>query len=183
MKRVLRVLLKPFLLVLVCAGILYWMNYSFDHSPLFRGLFCGPAAGNGAVIGEMEPGSGVTLAMRDELAGRVAMFVFSGVTMMQFVALFVAIIVIGRLRDNTEMPADLKLKQLDNSDIFLDVPLYIGLFGTVSSFLVMTYSPTSSRLIAYSSTLIGIIFSLVLRLSLNYPLRQKLIMAKGEHKK
>jgi hypothetical protein len=183
MKKVLRVLLKPFLLVLVCAGILYWMNYSFDHSPLFRALFCGPAAGNGAVIGEMEPGSGVTLAMRDELAGRVAMFVFSCVTMMQFVALFVAVIVIGRLRDNTDMSPDLKLKQLDNSDIFLDVPLYIGLFGTVSSFLVMTYSPTSSRLIAYSSTLIGIIFSLVLRLSLNYPLRQRLIMAKGEHKK
>lgn len=110
------------------------------------------------------------------------MFVFGGVTLMQFSALFVASVVIGRIRRSELSPA-LKLKQLENADIFLDVPLYIGLFGTVSSFLVMTFSPTSSRLIAYSSTLIGIIFSLTLRLSLNYPLRKQLIIAKSEGEK
>ena len=66
---------------------------------------------------------------------------------------------------------------------FFDIPLYVGLFGTVSAFLVMTFSPQSSRLIAYSSTLIGIIFSLVLRLTLQYPFRKKLIAANaGEDK-
>ena len=64
---------------------------------------------------------------------------------------------------------------LENADIFFDVPLYVGLFGTVSAFLVMTFSPQSSRLIAYSSTLIGIIFSLILRLAMLWPLRQKLL--------
>ena len=51
----------------------------------------------------------------------------------------------------------------------------MGLFGTVSAFLVMTFSPQSSRLIAYSSTLIGIIFSLVLRLTLQYPTKRRLL--------
>ncbi|MGN1366732.1 MAG: hypothetical protein ACI406_15280 [Victivallis vadensis] len=69
----------------------------------------------------------------------------------------------------------LKLKKLENADIFFDVPLYVGLFGTVSAFLVMTFSPQSSRLIAYSSTLIGIIFSLILRVVLLFPYRQKLL--------
>ena len=71
--------------------------------------------------------------------------------------------------------AEMKLKQLDNAEIFFDIPLYVGLFGTVSAFLVMTFSPQSSRLIAYSSTLIGIIFSLVLRLSLQYPMTRRLV--------
>ena len=39
----------------------------------------------------------------------------------------------------------------------------------------MSKPPQSSRLIAYSSTLIGIVFSLILRLTLQYPLRQSLI--------
>ena len=69
----------------------------------------------------------------------------------------------------------LKLRNLENAEVFFDVPLYFGLFGTVSSFLVMTFSPQSSRLIAYSSTLIGIIFSLILRLAMQYPLRKRLV--------
>jgi predicted membrane-bound spermidine synthase len=72
------------------------------------------------------------------------------------------------------------MKQLDNAEIFFDVQLYVGLFGTVSAFLVMTFSPQSSRLIAYSSTLIGIIFSLVLRVTVQYPLRKKLILAEAK---
>ena len=173
---------KTILLVLIFIGVLYWMNYAFNHSPAFRSLFSGPGAQTGAAIGKLPTGDPATLAMREELAGRISMFVFGGVTLMQFSALFVASVVIGRIRRSELSPA-LKLKQLENADIFLDVPLYIGLFGTVSSFLVMTFSPTSSRLIAYSSTLIGIIFSLTLRLSLNYPLRKQLIIAKSEGEK
>ena len=53
----------------------------------------------------------------------------------------------------------------------------------MSAFLVMTFSPQSSRLIAYSSTLIGIIFSLLLRLTLQSHLRQQLTTAIGEQEK
>jgi hypothetical protein len=53
--------------------------------------------------------------------------------------------------------------------------LYIGLFGSVSSFLLISFSPQSSRLVAYSSTLIGIIFSVISRLGILYPAKQKII--------
>jgi hypothetical protein len=39
----------------------------------------------------------------------------------------------------------------------------------------MSFNPQVSRLIAYSSTLVGIIFSVILRLTMQYPLRQKFI--------
>ncbi len=171
--------LKAVLLLAVIAGALYGANYAFDHCGWFRGLF-NNGSGAAAVLGKVGPGEGMTIAMREEMAGRVSMFIFAAITMIQFIALFIASTVIGRIRDDRGASIKSKLKQLENAEIFLDVPLYIGLFGTVSAFLVMTFSPTSSRLIAYSSTLIGIIFSLILRLSLNYPLRSKLIAAQEE---
>ena len=70
-----------------------------------------------------------------------------------------------------------RLKKLDNADLFLDLPLYFGLLGTVASFIVMSFNPNISRLIAYSSTLVGIIFSVILRITLQYPLKQTLICA------
>ena len=41
----------------------------------------------------------------------------------------------------------------------------------------MSFNPNISRLIAYSSTLVGIIFSVILRITLQYPLKQSLICA------
>ncbi len=174
--------IQTVLLAVVIAAVVYWANYAFNHSPGFRGLFSGSEA-SGVVFGKVDAGSPESLAARDAIAGRISMFIFVGISLLQVAALFAASKVIGRIRDSKEFSADVKIKQLENADIFLDVPLYIGLFGTVSSFLVMTYSPTSSRLIAYSSTMIGIIFSLILRLTLNYPLRRQLINQKSEDKK
>lgn len=175
------IVLGSILFLVVVIGIAFGANYAFNHCDSFRMLFSGSSsAAAEAVLGKVNPGEGETLAMREELAGRISMFLFVGVSILQFIAFFVAATVFGSLRKNNTMSVTLKLKQLENAEIFLDVPLYIGLFGTVSSFLVMTFSPTSSRLIAYSSTLIGIIFSLVLRLALNYPLRKKLLTAKSE---
>ncbi len=165
--------IQSVILLLVVAAVIYWANYAFNHSSVFRSLFSGTES-SGAVFGKVDPGSADSFAARDELFGRISMFIFVGISLMQVAALFIASKVIGSI-GRSGNSADVKLKQLENADIFLDVPLYIGLFGTVSSFLVMTFSPSSSRLIAYSSTLIGIIFSLVLRLSLTYPLRRKLI--------
>jgi hypothetical protein len=58
--------------------------------------------------------------------------------------------------------------------------LYFGLFGTVSSFIIMSFNPQVSRLLAYSSTLVGIIFSVILRLALQYPIRQRFLAEMNE---
>lgn len=164
------------LFVLVAGGAFVWaMRYGFEHSELLRGAFSGSAYD---VVGEAGPDAGATLAERSRLTALVSMYIFSVITVLQFAALATGVGVVSGIRAG-DAPAELKLKQLDNAEIFFDIPLYVGLFGTVSAFLVMTFSPQSSRLIAYSSTLIGIIFSLILRLSLQYPLRRKLIADKS----
>ena len=166
-----RVLLLILILVLGAAFV-YWMNHMFNTSAIMRDMFCG--AGNPGVLGEVAPGSPNSLAMQNERFGRISMLIFSVITVMQFLAFCVAFVVIGGIKKGADS-VKLKLKKLENADIFFDVPLYVGLFGTVSAFLVMTFSPQSSRLIAYSSTLIGIIFSLILRVVLLFPYRQKLL--------
>ena len=166
-----RVLLLILILVLGAAFV-YWMNHMFNTSAIMRDMFCG--AGNPGVLGEVAPGSPNSLAMQNERFGRISMLIFSVITVMQFLAFGVAFVVIGGIKKGADS-VKIKLKKLENADIFFDVPLYVGLFGTVSAFLVMTFSPQSSRLIAYSSTLIGIIFSLILRVVLLFPYRQKLL--------
>ena len=166
-----RVLLLILILVLGAAFV-YWMNHMFNTSAIMRDMFCG--AGNPGVLGEVAPGSPNSLAMQNERFGRISMMIFSVITVMQFLAFGVAFVVIGGIKKGADS-VKLKLKKLENADIFFDVPLYVGLFGTVSAFLVMTFSPQSSRLIAYSSTLIGIIVSLILRVVLLFPYRQKLL--------
>ena len=168
--------LPAILAVVAGAAFIWYMNYSFENSPLVRELFSGSGSG---VLGEVNENSGETLAMRARFTGKISMLIFSAITVLQFVAFGAGTGVISRIRTSSESP-ELKLKRLDNSDIIFDVPLYVGLFGTVSAFLVMTFSPQSSRLIAYSSTLIGIIFSLLLRLTMHYPLKNKLLGIAGD---
>jgi uncharacterized membrane protein YhaH (DUF805 family) len=151
------------------------MRYLFNHSASFKNLF---APSGGEVLGEAGPNTEAAIAERTRLTALVSMYIFSVITVLQFVALAVGVYVVQGIRVSGDSAA-LKLKQLENAEVFFDIPLYVGLFGTVSAFLVMTFSPQSSRLIAYSSTLIGIIFSLVLRLTLQYPFRKKLIAARG----
>ena len=173
MNRKIGFVLGLILLAAAGAAVIYALNYGFDRNDILRQMFNAPTA-NPPVLGKLSPDDPNTLANRELLMAKISMFLFAGVSMLQVFALYIAAHVLGSLKLSKE-PVAIRLKLLDNADIFLDVPLYIGLFGTVSSFLVMTYSPTSSRLIAYSSTLIGIIFSLALRLFLNYPLRRKWI--------
>lgn len=148
-------------------------RYGFEHSRSFHGLF---SVAGGDAIGEAGPDTEAALAERSRLTAIVSMYIFAVITALQFVALMAGIYVATGIRVG-EASAKNKLKQLENAELFFDIPLYVGLFGTVSAFLVMTFSPQSSRLIAYSSTLIGIIFSLLLRLTLQYPLRKRLIAA------
>ena len=165
--------LLPILILALGAGFLYWMNQLFNNSAVVRDFFCGTSSA-GEVLGQVDPLSPNSIAARGELTGRISMLIFSAITVLQFVAFGVAWCVLGSIRSSADS-FKLKLRQLENADIFFDVPLYVGLFGTVSAFLVMTVSPQSSRLIAYSSTLIGIIFSLILRVVMLYPFRKKLL--------
>ncbi|MFA7160324.1 MAG: hypothetical protein WC299_13570, partial [Kiritimatiellia bacterium] len=73
-----------------------------------------------------------------------------------------------------------KLKRLENMEIFFDLPLYCGLALTILAFiLISTFGAGVSRFLAYSSTFIGIILSVVLRVWYVYPLREKLIVQKN----
>lgn len=164
------------LFVLIAGAAFVWaMHYGFEHSEMLRGLFSGVA---NETVGEAGPDAGATLAARSRLTAQISMYIFSVITVLQFAALAAGVAVVSGIR-GADTDAQMKLKQLDNAEIFFDIPLYVGLFGTVSAFLVMTFSPQSSRLIAYSSTLIGIIFSLILRLTLQYPLRKRLITVRA----
>lgn len=162
--------------LVVVIGVLMLSNELFNSSESFRALF-GAAGSSDAVVGQVVANSPESLAARERSASLMSMYLFVAIFLMQLISFYVAARVFKNIRVS-ECCIDTKIKQLDNADIFLDVPLYLGLFGTVSAFLVMTFSPTSSRFIAYSSTIIGIIFSLVLRLALNYPLRRAFIATK-----
>lgn len=177
MKKI-KILLMVLAVVVVGGGFVWAMRYWFDHSAVIRSAFAG---GSNEVIGEAGADSAATLAERGRIAALVSMYIFAVITVLQFASLMTAIAVLSGIRSGDDTP-EMKLKQLDNAEIFFDIPLYVGLFGTVSAFLVMTFSPQSSRLIAYSSTLIGIIFSLVLRLTLQYPMKRRLFreIAAGE---
>jgi hypothetical protein len=167
------------LAILAVGGFLYLMNYLFDHTELIPEIFSG--ATREQVLGRVAPGSDATLAAQDRLFARIAMFIFTTIIAVQFLAFAVAFVVVNSIRRCGES-VKMRLKQLENADIFFDVPLYIGLFGTISGFLIMVFSTQSSLVIAYSSTLIGIILSLILRLGLLFPLRKKLLSCGGDEK-
>jgi len=183
MKKNLLMLLNIVVLFLFATTVFLMISFIYNLSPFFRGLFEGTgtaAAGAGAAAG------GATMVGGDpEMAmfySKLSFYIFSSIIVIQFTALFVAFRVFRGLKLSKEC-VELKLKKIENADIFLDLPLYIGLFGTVSSFIVMTFNPQISRLIAYSATLIGIIFSVVLRVALQFPLRQQLLDLANENKK
>ena len=150
----------------------------FDNSAAFRTLFSGDSS---EVVGEVAQNSPASIAAKTRMTAWISMLIFSVITALQFLAFGLGFAVISNIKNSTDSISS-QLKQLDNAGIFFDVPLYVGLFGTVSAFLVMTFSPQSSRLIAYSSTLIGIVFSIALKLTLEYPFRQKLLRLSDDNK-
>lgn len=68
-----------------------------------------------------------------------------------------------------------KIRQLENSEVYFDLPLYFGLLGTVLSFILITVFPDAGLMFAYVSTAFGIIVSVTLRLVYLTPYRQILI--------
>ncbi len=154
------------------AAFVWWMNCLFSGNDAVRAFFCN--AGQQPVLGEAAPGEATVAVMDSAFSGRVSMLIFSVITALQFVAFIAAWLAVAGVKAGAG-DTSAKLRQLDNTEIFFDIPLYVGLFGTIAGFLVLNYTPQGSRLIAYSSTLIGIIFSLFLRLILLYPYRKQLL--------
>lgn len=173
MKKNLLMLLNIVVLFLFAACVFLMIMYVYSLSPFFRGLFEGT---NGTTGPGMASG-GFPAVGNPELAGfysKLSFYIFSSIVVIQLTALFIAFRVFRGLKKSKES-VELKLKKIENADIFLDLPLYIGLFGTVSSFIVIVFNPQISKLIAYSATLMGIIFSVTLRVALQFPLRQQLL--------
>jgi hypothetical protein len=82
------------------------------------------------------------------------------------------------IEDDFISSVQLKLKRLDNMEIFFDLPLYCGLAITIFAFiLISTFGIGISRFLAYSSTFIGIVLTVILRIGYLYPLREKLMLA------
>jgi hypothetical protein len=85
---------------------------------------------------------------------------------------------IRQVEDDEAADAPLRLKRLDNLDIFLDLPLFTGLALTVVAFILITLDAGMSRHFAYTSTVVGILSSVSLRVRYLYPLKERLIHVK-----
>ncbi|MDD5728211.1 MAG: hypothetical protein PHV59_06585 [Victivallales bacterium] len=163
------------LLALIFAVFSIWMiSYCYDNYYAFRSLFEGDG---GAAIGVVAKGAG--FESQAQAMGRMSLYIFSGIIVIQFLVLFLGMTVLRFISRGSDS-IDVKLARLHNADIFLDLPLYVGLFGTVASFIVMTFNPQTSRLIAYSSTLFGIIISVFLRITMLFPIKQHLVTEKAK---
>ncbi|MCF7849762.1 MAG: hypothetical protein K9M45_13005 [Kiritimatiellales bacterium] len=74
-----------------------------------------------------------------------------------------------------EMSLEHRFQQLEAIEIYFDLPLYFGLLGTVMSFILITLHPDAGLMFAYVSTALGIVVSVILRLSYLTPYKQDLI--------
>lgn len=138
-----------------------------------------PISSENAAEARIQPGP-VSMSYRIHQENQpFSVALFGMIVVLQVFAALVAFNVFRNIK-GSDGSTKLKLKQLQNADIFLDLPLYIGLLGTVVSFIIITFSPNMGRLIAYSSTIIGIIVSVILRTILLYPYRQKLLLLESD---
>ena len=139
-KATLKKVLPVAIAIVVGVFLVLAMRYWFDHSSSVQSLFYGD--NSNAVIGEVAEDSGASLADRSQMAARLSMYIFTVITVLQLVAFGVGCAVVSGVKQASGSVKK-RLALLDNCEIFFDVPLYVGLFGTVSAFLVMTFSPSA----------------------------------------
>jgi len=73
---------------------------------------------------------------------------------------------------------DLKLRLLENEEHLFDFGLYVGLIGTASSFILLSLNIVEASIMAaYTSTLFGIVFVAILKVTRVRPYRRTLIEA------
>ena len=167
-------------IIAICVILILVLSFLYRKNDFFRSLFEGDVTAPTQMASEndiREAAKNVESISRTAAHLSFGILVF--ILILQAVAFMTAAKVFSGLKRSTESVA-IRLKKLENADLFLDLPLYFGLLGTVASFIVMSFNPNISRLIAYSSTLVGIIFSVILRLIFQYPLKQSLISASAE---
>lgn len=107
--------------------------------------------------------------------GRVISWIVIGLAaVMQIGAWVAASVKLGRIKKSA-MDLEERFQQLEAIDVYFDLPLYFGLLGTVMAFIVITVFPDAGLMFAYVSTALGIVVSMILRLSYLTPYRQRLI--------
>ena len=157
--------------------IILILSFLYRKNDFFRSLFEGNVTAPTQIASENDIREAAkNVESINRTAAHLSFFILVFILILQAVAFMTAAKVFAALKRSTEA-VSIRLKKLENADLFLDLPLYFGLLGTVASFIVMSFNPNISRLIAYSSTLVGIIFSVILRLVFQYPLKQALITA------
>ena len=171
-----------FNIVIIAVAILLFLLLSFLYrkNDFFRSLFEGNMSAPAQLASETDVREAAkAVESMNKAAANYSFYILVFIVILQAIAFLAAAKVFSGLKRSRESIA-IRLQKLENADLFLDLPLYLGLFGTVASFIVMSFNPNISRLIAYSSTLVGIIFSVFLRLIFQYPLKQSLICASAE---
>ncbi len=177
MKKTSKILGLAAIYVVVAVLIVLVCTYFYRTNDFFRSLFEGNVTAPTQMATENDIHEAAkTVETINKTAARLSLFILIFILILQAFAFVAAADVFFGLKRSKEA-ISVRLKKLDNADLFLDLPLYFGLLGTVASFIVMSFNPNISRLIAYSSTLVGIIFSVILRITLQYPLKQTLICA------
>ncbi len=178
-KSVIPILINILILLALIAGSVFGILYLYESSSFFKGLFS-----NAPTL--LPPGENLTTsagelaANNQRLYGKISLYLFSAIVAIQIASFYIAMTVVKSIKKSIGN-IELKLKKLENADIFLDLPLYVGLFGTVAAFVVMSFNPITSRLIAYSSTLIGVVISVLLRTIILFPYRQSLLSDKNDN--
>jgi len=82
---------------------------------------------------------------------------------------------LGQLR-RLDAPPEFKLKLLENEEHLFDFGLYVGLIGTASAFILLSLGIVEASIMAaYTSTLFGIVFVAVLKVTRVRPYRRTLI--------
>lgn len=104
----------------------------------------------------------------------LSLLVIAFSVIMQLIAWIAAVQKLGAVK-KSGMGIDERFMQLDAIEIYFDLPLYFGLFGTVLSFILITLYPEAGLMFAYVSTALGILVAVILRLFLLTPYRQELI--------
>ena len=84
---------------------------------------------------------------------------------------------VREMHQTKEIRSAICLEYLNAAEMYADLPLYAGLAMTIIGFLILEYFPSGGRMVAYASTVIGIICAAFLRIRYINPLRNELISA------
>lgn len=98
---------------------------------------------------------------------------------MQLIAWIAAAQKIGSVKKSGSSIEE-RFSHLDAIEVYFDLPLYLGLLGTVLSFILITIYPEAGLMFAYVSTGIGIVVSVILHLFYLTPYKQELISRREE---